>query len=153
MIYMDEMFPEIDMEVEEEEDIEEEETLQSTTIGRTPLFNFETGRYEIKDGKIIECTQEEAVRQWVGFQVKTLAGKYRVYDDTNFGTYVENYIGEKNKGFVISEIKRELEEKAEDNRAIEEITDVEGTVEGDKLTISLTIVMTDETEVEVEVDV
>lgn len=150
---MDDMFPEIDMEIEEEEDVEEEETLQSTTIGRTPLFNFSTGKYEIKDGKIIECTQEEAVRQWVGFLVKTFVGKYRVYDNTDFGTYIENYIGEKNRGFVLSEIKRELEEKVEDNRAIEEITDIEGKTKGDKLTISLTIVMTDKTEVEVEVDV
>lgn len=150
---MDDMFPEIDMEIEEEEDVEEEETLQSTTIGRTPLFNFSTGKYEIKDGKIIECTQEEAVRQWVGFLVKTFVGKYRVYDNTDFGTYIENYIGEKNRDFVLSEIKRELEEKAEDNRAIEEITDIEGKTKGDKLTISLTIVMTDKTEVEVEVDV
>ena len=150
---MDDMFPEIDMEIEEEEDVEEEETLQPTTIGRTPLFNFSTGKYEIKDGKIIECTQEEAVRQWVGFLVKTFVGKYRVYDNTDFGTYIENYIGEKNRGFVLSEIKRELEEKAEDNRAIEEITDIEGKTKGDKLTISLTIVMTDKTEVEVEVDV
>lgn len=150
---MDDMFPEIDMEIEEEEDVEEEETLQSTTIGRTPLFNFSTGRYETKDGKIIECTQEEAVRQWVGFLVKTFMGKYRVYDNTDFGTYIENYIGEKNRGFVLSEIKRELEEKAEDNRAIEEITDIEGKAKGDRMTISLTIVMTDQTEVEVEVDV
>lgn len=150
---MDDMFPEVDMEIEEEEDVEEEETLQSTTIGRTPLFNFSTGKYEIKDGKIIECTQEEAVRQWVGFLVKTFVGKYRVYDNTDFGTYIENYIGEKNKGFVLSEIKRELEEKAEDNRAIEEIADIEGKTKGDKMTISLTIVMTDKTEVEVEVDV
>lgn len=150
---MDDMFPEIDMEIEEEEDVEEEETLQSTTIGRTPLFNFSTGKYEIKDGKIIECTQEEAVRQWVGFLAKTFVGKYRVYDNTDFGTYIENYIGEKNRGFVLSEIKRELEEKAEDNRVIEEITDIEGKTKGDKLTISLTIVMTDKTEVEVEVDV
>lgn len=150
---MDDMFPEIDMEIEEEEDVEEEETLQSTTIGRTPLFNFSTGRYEIKDGKIVECTQAEAVRQWVGFLVKTFVGKYRVYDNTDFGTYIKNYIGEKNRGFVLSEIKRELEEKAEDNRAIEEITDIEGKTKGDKMTISLTIVMTDKTEVEVEVDV
>lgn len=150
---MDDMFPEIDMEIEEEEDVEEEETLQSTTIGRTPLFNFSTGKYEIKDGKIIECTQEEAVRQWVGFLVKTFVGKYRVYDNTDFGTYIENYIGEKNRGFVLSEIKRELEEKAEDNRAIEDITDIEGKTKGDKMTINLTIVMTDKTEVEVEVDV
>ena len=66
---------------------------------------------------------------------------------------LENYIGEKNKGLVLSEIKRELEEKAEDNRAIEEIADIEGKTKGDKMTISLTIVMTDKTEVEVEVDV
>ena len=69
------------------------------------------------------------------------------------GDITPAFFGEKNKGFVLSEIKRELEEKAEDNRAIEEITDIEGKTKGDKMTISLTIVMTDKTEVEVEVGV
>lgn len=145
------MFPEIDYDFEAEE-IQEPEMLP-TTIGRTPLFDFRNNRYVVKDGKIIECTQEEAVRQWVGFLVKTTAEKYRVYDGTEFGTYIENYIGYKDTAFVASEIKREIEEKVELNRAIDRIEDFDAEKDGSRLKITLTIIMVDETEVEVETDV
>ena len=145
------MFPEVNYDFETEE--ENLVAMQSTKIGRTPLYDFDRGRYVVRDGKIIECTQKEAVRQWVGFLVKTAADKFDVYDGTDFGTYIENYIGYKDTAFVASEIKREVEEKALDNRAIESIEDFQFKKEGDKLTISLTIVMTDKTEVEVETSV
>ena len=145
------MFPEVIYNFETEE--ENLVAMQSTKIGRTPLYDFDRGRYVVRDGKIIECTQKEAVRQWVGFLVKTAADKFDVYDGTDFGTYIENYIGYKDTAFVASEIKREVEEKALDNRAIESIEDFQFKKEGDKLTISLTVVMTDKTEVEVETSV
>ena len=145
------MFPEVNYDFETEE--ENLVAMQSTKIGRTPLYDFNHGRYVVKDGKIVECSQEEAVRQWVGFLVKTAADKFDVYDGTDFGTYIENYIGYKDTAFVASEIKREVEEKALDNRAIESIEDFQFKKEGDKLTISLTVVMTDKTEVEVETSV
>ena len=145
------MFPEIDYDFEAEE--KQEALLESTTIGRTPLFDFTTGTYVIRDGKIVECSQEEAVRQWVGFLVKTAAEKFRVYDGTGFGTYIENYIGYKDVGFVASEIKREVEEKALLNRAIKFIEDFEAEKEGSRLHITLTVVMQTDEEVEVETDV
>ena len=142
------MFPEVNYDFETEE--ENLVAMQSTKIGRTPLYDFDRGRYVVRDGKIIECTQKEAVRQWVGFLVKTAADKFDVYDGTDFGTYIENYIGYKDTAFVASEIKREVEEKALDNRAIESIEDFQFKKEGDKLTIALTVVMTEKTEVELE---
>lgn len=145
------MFPEIDYDFEEEE--KQETLLESTTIGRTPLFDFSSGSYVIRDGKIVECSQEEAVRQWVGFLVKTAAEKFPVYDGTDFGTYIENYIGYKDVGFVASEIKREVEEKALLNRAIKFIEDFEAEKEGSRLHITLTVVMQTGEEVEVETDV
>ncbi|WP_251612879.1 DUF2634 domain-containing protein [Senimuribacter intestinalis] len=145
------MFPEIDYDFEFEE--EQDTELLSTTLGRTPLFDFKTGKYVLKDGKVVECTQEEAVRQWVGFLVKTAAEKYAVYENTEFGTYIENYIGYKDSAFVASEIKREIEEGIVQNRAIDRIEDFEAEREGSRLKISLTVVMTDETEIEVDTDV
>lgn len=145
------MFPEIDYDFEAEEIIEKETV--STTIGRTPLYDFKKGQYVIADGKIKECTQVEAVRQWVGFLVKTAAEKYRVYDGTGFGTYIENYIGYKDESFVASEIKREVEEGALANRAIASIEDFDFDREGDKLRISLSVILQTDEEVEVSVDV
>lgn len=142
------MFPEIDYNFEAEE--VEEVAKVSPKIGRTPLFDFKKNRYVIKDGKITECTQEEAIRQWVGFLVKTAAEKFDVHKETGFGTYIENYIGYKDTAFVGSEIKREVEEKAPENRAISSIEDFEYSKEGDRMKISLRVIMVDETEVEVE---
>lgn len=145
------MFPIIDYDIEAEEAVDVE--MMSTEIGRTPLFDFAKGEYVLKDGKIVECTQEEAVRQWVGFLIKTAAEKFTVYDDTDFGTYIENYIGYKDAAFVASEIKRELEEKVTMNRAISSIEDFEYDREKDRMRIKLTVIMVDESEVEVETDV
>lgn len=145
------IFPEVDYDFEAEEAMEAE--LQSTVIGRTPLFDFKNKRYVLRDGKIVECSQEEALRQWIGFLIKTAAEKYPVYDGTEFGTYIENYIGYKDPAFVVAEIKREIEEKVELNRAINTIEDFDYEKDGSKLKISLTVVATDETEVEVEIDV
>ena len=145
------MFPEVDYDFEFEE--EQDTELLPTTLGRTPLFDFKAGKYVLKDGKVVECTQEQAVRQWVGFLVKTAAEKYAVYENTEFGTYIENYIGYKDSAFVASEIKREIEEGIAQNRAIDRIEDFEAEREGGRLKISLTVIMTDETEIEVDTDV
>lgn len=145
------MFPEIDYDFEFEE--EQDAELLPTKLGRAPLFDFKKRQYVLKDGKVVECTQEQAVRQWVGFLVKTAVGKYAVYENTDFGTYIENYIGYKDTAFVASEIKREIEEGVAQNRAIDRIEDFEAEREGGRLKISLTVIMTDETEIEVDTDV
>ena len=145
------IFPEYDYEMDEE--VTEEVASESVKIGRTPLFDFETGQYVIRDGKIVECTQEEAIRQWVGFLIKTPAERFEVYKDTEFGTYIHNLIGWKDAGFVASEIKRELEEKCIENRAISGVKDFDVTKNGGAIHISFTVIKADNEEVEVEVDV
>lgn len=144
------IFPEYDYEMDEE--VTEEVTSESVTIGRTPLFDFDTGQYVIRDGKVVECTQEEAIRQWLGFLIKTPAERFEVYEGTEFGTYIHNLIGLKDVGFVASEIKRELEEKCIENRAISGIKNFDVTKNGGAIHINMTVI-TNEDEVEVSVDV
>lgn len=142
------MFPEYD---EYEENIEETE--EGTEIGLTPLYDFRKREYVLKDGKIVYCDRKQSAAQWVGFLALTTVGKYRVYDSTEFGTYIENYIGYKDEGFVFSEIKREIQEKAELNRAIRAIDDFEMARTKDKITVSMVVYMNDGEETEVIVDV
>ena len=144
------IFPEYNYAMDEE--VTEEVVSESVTIGRTPLFDFERGKYVIKDGKVVECAQEEAIRQWVGFLIKTPADRFEVYEGTEFGTYIHNLIGWKDAGFVASEIKRELEEKCIENRAISGIKNFDVTKNGGTIHINMTVI-TNEDEVEVEVDV
>lgn len=145
------MFPEIEINIEAEEAIEEE--LLSPEIGRTPLYDFEKKQYVLKDGKVVECSQEEAVRQWIGFLVKTAADKFDVYRDTEFGTYIENYIGFKDIGFVSSEIERELTERLPDNRAISSILEFETERDRNRLIVHVTVELKNGSEVVTDVEI
>lgn len=141
------MFPEIEFEETTNE------TESSSELGETPLYDFAKREYVVKDGKVVMCSQKQAVAQWVGFLVLTTVGKYPVYDGTEFGTHIENYIGYKDEAFVFSEIKREIQEKAVLNRAIQAIDDFEMTRIKGKITVSMVIAMQDGEEEEVTVDV
>lgn len=147
------MFPEIDYDFEAEEEIEE--AAESTELGKVPLYDFENNCYALKDGKMVMCDQSEAVRQWVAFLIKTKMDKYKVYDGTEFGTYIEDYIGYKSNdiGFVMSEIEREITEKAELNRAIDYVDGFDFKKEDGLLKIYLTVYLKTGEEVEVESDV
>lgn len=146
------LFPEIDIEfeIEDEEliDDEEEEALD-TTIGNTPLYDFSKGEYVIQDGKLIYCTQEEAVKQWLGFLIKTPAERFNVYNEIPFGTYISNLLGYKDIGFIASEVEREIKEKCIDNRAITGISNFKIKKEGGKLEIAFSIVTAEGLESEV----
>ena len=144
------MFPEFDEDYEElAEDAEEE----GTELGLTPLYDFQNHEYVLRDGKVVYCDQKQAAAQWVGFLALTAAEKYPVYEGTEFGTYIENYIGYKDEAFVFSEIKREIQEKVVLNRAIKSVEDFEMQRVKDKMTVSMTVVMQDGEEEEVTVDV
>lgn len=150
------MFPEIDMDMEIEVDNEEESVEETpAALGRVPLYDFDKKCYVVQDGKLIEATEDEAIRQWVAFLILTKRDKYEVYKDTDFGTYVENYVGWRgsNPGFVASELKREIEEGCEAHPLIERIDNFELKFENGLGHVSLTIVKKNGDEVEVEMDV
>lgn len=100
------------------------EELNKTRLGRSFKFNFKTGQHEVIDGKVVECTELEAIEQWVALLIRTKLDKYAVYQNTGFGTTWENYIGIRNlpTGFIESELEREIRESIKKlNPAIETI--------------------------------
>ena len=55
------MFPEIDIDMEiEVDDIDDEETPSEDVmvLGRVPLYDFDKRSYVIKDGKVVEATED-----------------------------------------------------------------------------------------------
>ena len=68
------MFPEIDIEMET--DIEEETAVtEQPKLGRVPLYDFKNREYVVRDGKVVEATEDEAIRQWVAFLILTKKDK------------------------------------------------------------------------------
>lgn len=148
------MFPEIDIEMET--DIEEETTAtEEPKLGRVPLYDFKNREYVVRDGKVVEATEDEAIQQWVAFLILTKKDKFEVYEGTDFGTYIDNYIGMRgnNLGFVASEFEREIEEGCELNPFISGIKDFSMEVDGGKATVNLAVIKKDGTELEVKSDV
>nr|DAO06128.1 MAG TPA: Protein of unknown function (DUF2634) [Caudoviricetes sp.] len=129
---------------------------QSSKIGRSFLFDFKTGQHQITDGKVVECDQLQAIKQWLELLVRTMLDKYKVYRGTGFGLTWEQYIGRRDLplGFIISEMEREVSEAAVKlNSAIASVQDftVERQTRG--LTIGFSAVLKDKQVLEVSISV
>jgi hypothetical protein len=148
------MFPELDIEMDI--DIDEEDAAETAaSLGMVPLYDFNNRQYVVRDGKVVMASEDEAIQQWVAFLILTKKDRFPVYNETEFGTYIENYIGLRgsNLGFVASEFRREIEEGCQANPGIDHIEDFEMTVTNGVGQVSLTVVKTSGEQVEVRADV
>ena len=113
------MFP-TTYEIDEEKDIETVEK----PMGKVFLFDFKNKCHVLKDGKPVLATYAEAVQQWLTMLLITEVGKYVVYQDTDFGMELGQFIGRRDLplGVVLSEVSRQIEEKALEHPEIEEVS-------------------------------
>lgn len=131
------MFPEISV------NIEEIETPTKTSLGKVYLFDFKTGRHVTRDGKLVECTEVQAVKQWVELLLRTQLEKYPVYRDTYFGLSTDDIIGNKSIPVIMAQaiIEEEIKEKCLEHILIRAITNfsIDRTDRG--LTIGFNVVL------------
>jgi len=112
-------------------------------IGRSMKFDFEKRQFVFTNGQAEEITQTEAVKQWLETMCRTLPNKYPVYFDSGFGIETDKLIGYKAlpKGFIYSEINRQIKENAEIVGCINSITNFSAENTNGVLTISFTAVL------------
>ncbi|HCL4466781.1 TPA: DUF2634 domain-containing protein [Clostridium botulinum] len=113
------LLPEEDIIIEEVGEIEEEQTLSK--LGKVFLFDFKKNEYVIKDGRLVECTERQALEQWIHWILLTYKDKYNVYKNTDFYCNIEDLISKKRNAFVLSELQREVEEALKKHRYIDHI--------------------------------
>ena len=78
------------------------------------LFDTTTKKVVIKDGKTEFTDKKNQVQQWIFLLLHTEMGKYKVYQDTEFGIrFLYEMRGKEfySSGFTIAQIKDELEER------------------------------------------
>lgn len=96
---------EFDNALEEQEDFEDKSSF---------LFDFNKGDFVLKDGKFIEISKVEALKQWVEMVIRTERYRYEIYKDENnnddHGIQLEDLFGY-DISFAEEEIKRELTER------------------------------------------
>lgn len=80
--------------------------------GKSFLFDFDTGDFVVRDGKLIKCDGMEAVRVWIEKSLRTEKGRYQIYEDTEYGCKLEDLLIGNNYpvSFIEAELKREIEE-------------------------------------------
>lgn len=100
------MFPELT--------ISDEETLPNSTLGKVFLFDFAEQKYVLRDGKPVEASYEEAIKQWMAMLLITERDKYNVYSGTDFGIELAKFIGRKDipMATITSEVSRQISETA-----------------------------------------
>lgn len=128
---------------------------QNTGLKRSFLFDFDTNTFVIKDGKVSEIEYKNGVLQWVKTFLATTLNKHLIYEGTNFGISVKEYIGLKksNLGLIRSELERQITENITINPAITGINNFECWNEADVLKVKFTVLLKDFSELEVSADV
>ncbi len=129
------MFPQIDLTITEVSE-------PSQSVGKVFKFDFNEQRYVFENGKPVEISVEEAVKQFVSWVLRTQIGKYKIYP--KFGLNKDWIIGKKTlpQGFINSELKRSIEEQLVKHPLILSIMDFNHEREGDKLKVSFALVTT-----------
>lgn len=124
-------------------------------IGRSIQFDYQKKKFLFTNGKANEVTQEDAVKQWLELMCRTLPDRYAVYMDTGFGVETDQIIGYKTlpKGFIYSEMQRQIKENAVLSKCITSIINFSANAEGKKLNIYFTAVLYHGGEVDVDVTI
>ncbi len=128
---------------------------QNTGLKRSFLFDFSTKQFIVKDGKVDEIEYKNGVLQWVKTFLSTTLNKHAIYDGTDFGITVKQFIGLKksNLGLIRSELERQITENITINPAITGISDFECENDGDLLNVKFTVILKDLEELEVDMNV
>lgn len=126
---------------EQVNNINEAETTRAS--GKSFLFDFNTGDFVLKDGKLVEIEGLEALKMWIQKILKTEKFKFKIYETGETNEYGVTLLELINKGypiyFVQSEIQREITEALLINPEINDISSFIFTRETRGLVVTFTV--------------
>jgi len=90
-------------------EVELEEELEP--IGKTFLYDFDKGDFVMKGGKMIELFEVDSLKMWIMKVMKSESFRFRIYNDSVYGTGIESLIGSSlPRAYIEAEIEREVTE-------------------------------------------
>lgn len=109
------------------------------------LFDFNTGDFIVRDGKLIECDGIDAVKVWIEKILRTEKGRFHIYDNTEYGAHLEDLIigNSYTVAFIESELKREIEDALLQNPQIRHVSNIKITRGINSLTVELEVKLND----------
>lgn len=146
------MFPE---DIAEYVDDEESVTENTPNFnGKAFLYDFKQGDFIYKNGAPVEVEGIRAIQVWIEKIIRTERFKFAIYEGVDdYGVALEDLIGANlPRGFVESEMKREITEAILNNPYIEDVVNWGFAKDGSEWTISFTVI-TDTEAFEMGVDI
>lgn len=114
--------------------------INTENTGKTLKFDFETGDFVLKDGKVNTLNEFEGLRMWIQKVLRTTKGAYKIYKDYGITNLKELMTKNYPYAFVKAEIEREITDTLLQNSNITSLSNfqfIRG--EGTKLIVSFTI--------------
>jgi hypothetical protein len=60
--------------------------------GKSFLFDFTSGEFVVRDGKLVECDGMDAIKTWIEKILRTEKDRFSIYHDTDYACYLEDLI-------------------------------------------------------------
>lgn len=104
------MFPsDINFDISPEIDTSSDGKKQGT-IGRSVAFDYKKNVFVVNDGKLVEPSKIDAIKQWIELYIRTEISKYAIYTES-FGVDTRGLIGYRlPRGYQVAEIMRRINE-------------------------------------------
>lgn len=105
-------------------------------------FDIKTKKIVVVDGKVQIASKKQQIQQWLYLLIHTELGKYKVYENTDFGiSFLYEMKGHEyySSGFTIAQIQDELIEKIKLHKYIDEVIEIK--IEKDFNSLIITIVL------------
>lgn len=105
-------------------------------------FDVKSKKIVVEDGKVQTATKKQQIQQWLYLLINTEFGKYKVYENTEFGiSFLYEMRGHEyySSGFTIAQIQDELAEKIKLHKYIDEVKEIK--IEKDFNSLIITIVL------------
>lgn len=111
------MFPSVTFEFEDAD-----HAVATKYSGVSFAFDFDKNEYVVKDGKLVELSDIDALKQFITWALKTEVKKYKIYDEA-YGIDRDAFIGTKTlpSAFINSELKRQITEQLTKHPMIVEV--------------------------------
>ena len=80
------------------------------TIGRSIKFDYDKKEFVLNEGKLVEPSKIESIKQWIELYIRTEIKKYAIYTDI-FGIDTRGLLGYRlPRGYQVAEIMRRVNE-------------------------------------------
>lgn len=104
------MFPnDVDLDIQVNT-VDDTQDITTGTIGRSIKFDYDKKEFVVNEGKLVEPSKIDSIKQWIELYIRTEINKYAVYTDS-FGIDTRGLLGYRlPRGYQVAEIMRRINE-------------------------------------------